>query len=199
MSTRLILIRHGSTDWSIKKQYCSFTNIDLNNKGKNEAKKLYQRMNKEKIYKIYSSDNKRTLHFAKIAFRGRSIEKVPELREFNFGIFEGLTYNEIIKRYPEIYTSWLNNPFFVDIPGGENLNDYIKRVSKVLKKIISLNRKKTLAIVTHAGPIKIIIGEILKSKDIWKINVDLASLNIIDFKDGKGKIQLLNDTSYLPR
>ena len=196
MSIRLILIRHGSTDWSMKKKYCSFTDIDLNNKGKNEARKLYQRLNKEKIHKAYSSDAKRAFHFAKIALRGLTIEKIPELRELNFGIFEGLTYREIIKRYPEIYTRWLNDPFGVDIPSGESLCNFKKRVSKILKRINSLNRNKTIALVTHAGPIKIIINDILKSKKIWEITPDLASLNIIDFKNSKGKIQLFNDTSY---
>jgi broad specificity phosphatase PhoE len=222
MSTRLILIRHGETDWSIKKRYCSFVDIDINDKGKRQAEKLYRRLHKEEIHKVYSSDNKRTLNFARIAFKGFPIEKVPQLREMNFGIFEGLTYREIIKRYPKIYTRWLKKPFNIDIPDGESLSDFKKRVNRILKKIVSSNRNKTLVIVTHAGPIKIIISDILKSKDIWKINIDLASLNIIEFMPNvvtqkkllrdteaslqrqaafgerkKAKILLLNDTSYL--
>lgn len=196
MPTKLILIRHGQTHWNLKKRYLSLTDIDLNEEGLRQAAKLRRRLRKENIYKVYSSDTKRTLHFAEIVFGGTYIEKVPELREMNFGVFEGLTYCKIMEKYPEIYTEWLDNPVGVIIPRGESLSDFRKRVRKKLVEIISFNTNKTLAIVTHAGPIKIILGDILKLKDIWKINVDLASLNVIEFKGAKVKILLLNDTSY---
>jgi len=197
MPTRLILIRHGQTDWNSKKRYISFTNIDLNCRGKNEAKKLYWRLRRERIHKVYSSNAKRALNFARIALRGHPIEKTPELREMNFGIFEGLTYKEIMKKYPKLYTRWIKNPSHAIIPNGESLNDFKKRIRKILARIISLNRNKTSAIVTHAGPIKIIVSDILKSKDIWKIEPSLASLSIIEFNESKAKTVLLNDTSYL--
>ena len=199
MTTKIILIRHGQTPWSIKKRYYSFTDIDLDGEGIKQARKLYRRLRKEKIHKVYSSDSKRALDFAKIAFRGLPIKTTPALREMNFGIFEGLSYREIMEEYPEIYTRWLNNPYNTLIPEGENLNDFRERILKVFKKIISLSRNKTAAIVTHAGSIKIIIDDILKSKNIWEIKSDLASLNIIEFekKKAKARIRLLNDISYL--
>lgn len=197
MPTKLILIRHGQTDWNLKKRYLSLTDIDLNEEGLRQAAKLRRRLRKENIHKVYSSDARRTLHFAGIAFKGIPIEEAPELREINFGVFEGLTYRKIMEKYPEIYTRWLDKPFGVVIPKGESLSDFRKRVKKALAKIISLNTDKTLAILTHAGPIKIILSDILKLKDIWKINVDLASLNVIKIKGAKAEILLLNDTSYL--
>lgn len=197
MSTIIILIRHGQTISNLKKIYCGITDTDLNNRGIEQAKKAFRRLQKEKIHRIYSSDAKRALNFARIAFRGLPIEKIPELREMNFGIFEGLPHKEIMKKYPKLYTRWLKNPFYIVIPNSESLNDFKKRVKKILAKIISLNRNKTSAIVTHAGPIKIIISDILKSKDIWKIEPSLASLSIIEFNGSKAKTVLLNDTSYL--
>ena len=52
MSTRLLLIRHGETDWSYQKRYCSFTDVDLNTKGRSQARKLGKRLNNEKIQPI---------------------------------------------------------------------------------------------------------------------------------------------------
>ncbi|MFC1624117.1 histidine phosphatase family protein [Candidatus Omnitrophota bacterium] len=197
MPTRVILIRHGETDWNLERRYCSFTGVDLNNKGIMQAEKLFYKLRKEKIDKVYSSDSPRALNFARILFKEAPIEKVYELREINFGIFEGLRHEEIMERHPEVYKRWLDDPFLVALPEGDNLGDFKKRVENALARIISVNEDKVAAVVTHAGPIKIIIRNILKSKDIWAIKPDLASLSIVDFTDDKGKVKLFNDTRSL--
>jgi alpha-ribazole phosphatase len=199
MSTRLILIRHGQTHWNYQKRHCSFTDIGLNEKGRIQAKRLSKRLDREKIHKVYSSDMKRALQFAKIVFKNTAPEARAELREMNFGIFEGLTYQEIMKNYPEIYQKWLGNPLEVAIPKGESLNSLARRVRKILTKILFCNRNRAIVIVTHAGPIRVILCDILKLglKEIFKIQPDLASISIIEFVKGRGKIRLLNNTSYL--
>lgn len=197
MATKLILIRHGTTDWNLKSRYCSFTDIDINAKGKRQAKILYKRLKEDKIDKVYSSDKKRTFNFARIALRGLKIQKLAGLRELNFGIFEGLTHEELMKKYPKIYKKWLHNPFSITIPNGENLYNFKKRIVKTLKKIILLNKGKTIAVVSHAGPIKIFISEIFKKRGFLRVMPYSASLNIIEYKNGRAKIQLLNNTSYL--
>jgi len=196
MHTRLILIRHGETDWSLKKRYCSFSDVDLNENGVKQAILLSERLRKDAVHKAYSSNMKRTLQFARILFKDLPIGFMPELREMNFGVFEGLTHEEIVERHPEIYKRWLDNPFNAVIPEGDSLACFKNRVEKALAQLISVNKGKTLAVVTHAGPIKIIINNVLKSKDIWKIVIDLASISIVEFKNGKTSIKLLNDTSY---
>lgn len=202
MSTKLILIRHGETDWSYQKRYCGFTDIPLNEKGKAQARQLSKRLEEEKVHKVYSSDMKRTLQFAKIVFKDAPIERLASLREMNLGMFEGLTYQEIMEAYPEIYRKWLNDPRDVTIPGGEGLNDLAKRVRESLIKILShdnSNSNRTIAVFTHAGPIRVILCDILNLglKEFWQIEQDLANFNIIEFVKGKNKIHLLNDTSYL--
>jgi len=197
MATKLILIRHGLTDCNLEKRYSGFIDVSLNDKGEKQARCLYKRLKEEKIHKIYCSDRKRAIQTAKIIFGRREIKKIPDLREIHFGIFEGLTHKEIMKKHSEIYKKWLNNPFCIAIPGGEDLSDFRKRIIAAIKKIISLNRNKTVAIVCHGGPISILITEILKSKNFWKQIPASASLNIVEYKNRKVKIKLLNDTAHL--
>ena len=200
MPTRLILIRHGQTDWSLQRRYCSFTDVDLNEQGKSQAKRFTERLKRiEKIHRVYASDKKRALQFALIALKGRLVERLPELREMNFGIFEGLTHREIMNKYPDVYKKWLNNPLGTIIPRGEGLNSLANRTRKALAKILSINNNKTVAVFTHAGPIKVILCDILKLDlgKIWQIKQDLACLNVIEFYEGSSKVHLLNDTSYL--
>ena len=168
------MIRHGETDYSTEKRYCGLTDVCLNKRGIEQAEGLCQKLGEEDVDKVYSSDLRRASEFAKIVFKNKEIEPAPEFREINFGIFEGLTYEEIMDRYAEIYKKWLNEPYESVIPEGDSLADFKNRVQKALKKIIQLNRGKTLAIVTHAGPIKIIMRNVTKSKNIWDINPELG-------------------------
>lgn len=199
MSTRVILIRHGETNWSYRKRYCGFSDIELNEKGRQQARELHESFNKEKVNKVYSSDMKRTLQFAEIVFKDVPIKSMADLRELNFGIFEGLTYQDIMEKYPKIYGKWLENPLDFAIPRGESLHSMARRVKKALRSIVSHNRNKTVAIFTHGGPLKVIISDILNlgMQGIWKIEQDLASFSIIDFNEITGTIHLLNDISYL--
>lgn len=179
MATRLILIRHGQTVFNLKKIYCSFSDAGLDKSGIKQAEKLKTRLTKENIHRVYSSDLKRAFQFAGLLFKGLAIEKSAELREIDFGIFEGFTHSQLLKKYPELYSAWLNDPFNMVIPNGERFYDFRDRVRMFVKRIISANKNKTVALVTHAGPIRIIISDSLKTRNIWEINVEPASINII--------------------
>ena len=199
MSTTLILIRHGQTDWGQQRRYCSFTNIELNATGKNQADKLSQRLSREVIDKIYSSDIKRAYQFADSVFKNSSIEKLKGFREIDFGRFEGLTYQELMDKHPIVYQNWLNNPYDVDIPGGESLKDLAKRVRSSLEEILSLNTGLAIAICAHAGPIRVILSDAqgLGLDKIWRVKVDCASLSRVEFINGKAKVILANDIGHL--
>jgi broad specificity phosphatase PhoE len=197
MITTLLLIRHAQTQWNLKKRYSGFIDIGLNDRGREQAKSLRQRLKKEAIHKVYSSDRLRAMETARIIFKGMRIEKAPELREMHFGIFEGKTYQGLMKKHSLIYIKWLKDPFSINIPQAENLNNFKRRVIRAFRKIIRLNKGKTVAVVSHAGVISIFINSILKSKDFWKYIPNSGSLSIIEYKNGKVKIRLLNDTSHL--
>lgn len=190
MHTRLILIRHGETAWNLEKKYLGFTDIGLNSRGIKQARKLKGRLNKEKISQVYSSDRKRAIETAKIIFKELEIEKMPDLREMHFGCFEGLTYREIMQKYPKAYKKWLTHPFAAAIPQGESLGNFKKRIVNAFKKIVSSCPQKTAAVVCHGGVIAIFLTHILKTKDFFKLIPACASLSILEYKNGKPKLRL---------
>jgi len=178
---KLILIRHGETDYNAENKYCGFSNPSLNKKGIEQARKLYRDFKKEsagairelpaKIDRVYSSDLQRAYQTAKIVFPELEVEIKQNFREMNFGLFEGLKYNEITQKYPEIYQNWLKNPLETEIPQGESLKALAKRVRGELKELLSENIGKTVALVTHGGPIRVIILDKQKRdlKNFWNI------------------------------
>lgn len=197
MSTKLILIRHGETGWNAQKRYCGFKDVNLSARGKLQAKLLSKRLKLENIHKVYASDRKRALETAKILFKDVKVEKIPDLREIHFGCFEGLTHRKIMRKYQEVYSRWLKEPFNIRIPRGEDLTDFRKRVVAALKKIIERNPDKTIAVVCHGGTIGVFLTYILKTKDFWKKIPHAASLSIFECRNNKVKIRLFNDTSHL--
>lgn len=197
MLTKLLLIRHGQTDCNLEKKYSGFLDVDINAAGKQQARLLYKRLKEGIVHKVYSSDRLRAVHFARIVFSGRKIEKIPDLRELHFGRFEGLTYQQIMEKYPGIYQSWLSHPFRTSIPQGESLDKFQKRILKAISRIVSDNIGKTIAIVCHGGVISIFINSILGIKDFWKYAPDSASLSIVEYRNDKPELRLFNDISYL--
>lgn len=197
---RLILIRHGQTDYNLEKRYCGFSDPPLNAQGIWQAEKLADRLNGLKIDKVYSSDLKRARQTAEIVFRDILIEKSTDFREMNFGIFEGLGYEMIIKEYPHLYSEWINSPAKIKIPGGEGLIDLKRRVLEKLASILSVHVDDTIAIVSHAGPIRVILcnGLGYGLKIFWQIEQEPCALNIIDYSEARSPIVVArNDTAHL--
>jgi broad specificity phosphatase PhoE len=207
---RLILIRHALTDYNLQNRYCGACDPPLNNKGIRQAERIAQCLRGLHIDKVYSSDLRRAYQTAQIIFKNNLIQKSADFREMNFGIFEGLRYEEILKRFPSIYSDWIKDPLGVRIPKGEGLNGLSERVKKRLSFILSQcksdscvrkqDKAKTIAIVTHGGPIRIILCDALKY-DLalfWQITQDVGALNVIDYSEDRNPLIVkINDTSHL--
>lgn len=197
MAKRIILIRHGETDWNLQGRYQGKADIDLNATGRGQAAKLSIRLQNEAIDRVYSSDRIRAVSSARIIFHGREPEIEADLREISFGVFEGLNYEEILERYPEVHAGWMKNPFDAMIPGGEAPADFRKRVLGAFGNIVSLNKGKVVAIVAHGGPVNVIVRDILGAKVPDDFIPGPTSVSIIEFSNGKARGVLLNDMSHL--
>ena len=192
MKTKIILIRHGETSWNRKKIYCGRNDITLSKTGVKQAKALRNRLKENHIHKVYSSDMRRAVETARIVFKERCIKMSPGLREMNFGLFEGLNYKQIIKKYPLIYKRWLNDPYKSYIPKGEDLKTFKNRIQKAFKKIITSGKNKTVAVVSHGGTISIFINSILKKDNFWGYIPNTATFSVIEYKNNKGVIKSFN-------
>ncbi len=197
---RLLLIRHGQTDYSSQRRYCGFNNPPLNDKGIWQCQQLAACLKETKIDNAYSSDLLRARQTAKIIFGDGPIDETADLREMNFGLFEGLKYEQIIEKYPQLYRSWIDNPVNVKPPNGEGLRELSNRVEEKISEIIRRNEGKTAAVVTHSGPIRIVLCKALKSglKELRQIEQQLSALNIIDYDEAASpSVVKINDTSHL--
>lgn len=197
--TRLLLIRHGQTDYNLNRRYCGSSDPPLNVSGLSQAKSLAGQLKGFDIRAVYSSDLLRAAQTAGVLFCGHQIKTMPNFREFDFGIFEGLNHLEIMEKYPGPYQDWLADPLHISIPGGEKFADFKKRVDSALSLVISSNRNKTIALVTHSGPIRIILCRALGCgfQRFWAFNYDNAAYSIIAYAKGSApKVISINSKGH---
>ncbi len=181
MGTKLILIRHGETEYSIERRYCGFTDVPLNQNGRLQSVSLRSKLSEFQIDLIYSSDLKRAYQTAEIVFPEKDIIQDLDLREVNFGLWEGLTHKEIVARYDKLYSQWLKEITMFPTPQGESLIELNLRVMQAFNNIINKHTGRTIAIIGHGGPFSIIRCHITnKGLDkFWDLIPSIASLTEI--------------------
>lgn len=199
--TRVILVRHARTSWNDLGRYGGHSDVSLDEMGREQIKKVAQRLRNYPLKAVYASDLARAYETAQSIAEVHQlpVEKFCDLREINFGQWEGKTYQEIIENHQELMESWIKDPFNIRIPDGETMKEMQERVVGCLEDIVARHPKDTIVVVTHAGPIWTIICNILEVplSCYWRLKQSNAGINILEFYDGQGVIVLLNDTSHL--
>lgn len=199
--TKIILIRHGETNWNLTGRYQGQTDIALSEKGLSQVKYVADRLYREAIDAVYSSDLDRAYQTAKgIAVKHKlSVKKDERFREINFGAWEGLTYDEIQAKWPNELKLFFSTTSQAEIPDGEKITMLAERVSAAIKQIVADNPDKTIAIVAHGMVIRAAIAHFLHLPldYVWSLRQDNTAINVIGFYHGKAILELINDTCHL--
>ena len=155
----------------------------------------------EKIDTIYSSDLRRTLDTATTigSVHNAPVILCPELREVNFGRCEGLTYQEIVKRYPQLAKMWRESDPYLAFPGGESLSSLSVRIRGFIQRLEKHQSSDVVLVVTHGGPLRILVCLLteLEMSTLWRMEVDPASLTILEGRQKQMDIRVLNDRTHL--
>ncbi len=202
---KLLLTRHGETDWNLIRRYQGQSDIPLNQTGIRQAEQLAKRLASEKIDAIYSSDLSRAVETAKIIQNAQE-RKTTEVvttdmrwRELSFGKWEGLNHEEIEAQWHDEAAKWFADMVNLSPPGGESLLQLANRVQFALDELKSKHKDQTVLVVTHSGAIQALLCYILGMdlKRYWQFRVLQASLTILQFHEDNAALKLFNDTSHL--
>lgn len=191
---KLYLVRHGETEWNREKRYLGHANMDLNGQGKVEAEKLRSALGQVEFRACYASDLVRTQKTAEIIVDKKTlVQGEPALRELNFGNWEGLTYGEITKRYPEELELWVDSQGRTSSFGGEDLGDLEVRVSMWLNTLLSTRPTGDVLIVSHGGPLRVLLCLLLgiSTGKHWQFTIETGGLAVVEIHDGQGILQAL--------
>ena len=202
MKTILLLIRHGETEWNTLCKFQGCTDIPLAKEGIKQAELLKNRLNGNFDY-IYSSPLSRAFETANILASNTDKEVTidPEIREINFGEWEGLTIHDISEKYPDIFKAWRNDKIESYICGGDSsMHNAANRAKKCILDIVLKHRGKKIAIVAHGGIIKAgIIGIFEWDMTMYhKMALGNTCINTLSFDDDLNpSLVALNDTNHL--
>ncbi|MCY3986674.1 MAG: histidine phosphatase family protein [Candidatus Dadabacteria bacterium] len=198
---RLILVRHGKTDWNESGRCQGVSDVPLNSTGIEQAEKVAFSLKDERVDRIYSSDLARAKTTAeKIAVYHRiDVNLRDDLREMNQGIFEGLDFSHIREKYSDILEHWRENPETLQLPGGEALSGVQQRALEAVADIRCRFGSQNIVIVTH----NLVIGSLLcrfagnSLRQFRDYMVDEASKSVVKIYDNRFVIISVNDIDHL--
>ena len=199
--TRILLIRHGETEWNRAGRVQGWRDSPLTGTGAAQARALAERLAAERIERLIASDLGRARQTAApIGARlGLPVELDPGLRERNYGIFEGRTYPEIAREHPEDHASLVRrDPAYV-IPGGESGAEFAARALGALARIAAAHAGQRVAVVAHGGVLGVLYRHAAELPEGAERAYSLAnaSLNHVRFHAGGWVIERWGDVSHL--
>ncbi|MEE8470538.1 MAG: histidine phosphatase family protein [Dehalococcoidia bacterium] len=210
---RLILARHGETDWNKQRRIQGLSDLELNKTGRIQAEALALALKNERVEAIYSSPLRRARETADAICRHHQVDVVTldGLRELDAGEVDGLTYEEMGNQYGDFLDKWIEDCTSVGPPGGCTLQDVQDDVWAAVQEITrrqhqyategERNERGVVIAVAHFFPILSIMCKVLELdlSECRRMRVDLGSICTLDFNPTRTVIVSLNDTCHLRR
>lgn len=201
-STKVILVRHGQTEWNRVERFRGRADIALNSTGRRQAKAVARRLaNLGDVAMVYSSPLLRCLDTATpiAVAAGAEMRPLPGIIDIDYGEWQGLSPAEAEERYPDIFPAWQEAPHAVPIPGGESLAAVRERAVSALEGVVQLYSGQTIVLVTHKVICKVLVCHALELDNchFWRMEQDNGAVNIFVRLAGGYLIKCVNDTCHL--
>ena len=206
MSTQILFIRHGETEWNRVKRIQGFIDIPLATSGLEQAERLAHRLADEaqqgaRLDAIYSSDLQRAQQTAQPIAHvlGLPLQLREGLRERSYGAFQGYDRDEIAERYPDEYERWQSRDAGFAPPEGESMRTFYHRVMDAIVPIVAAHPGGRVACVAHGGVLDCVYRfardlSLEVPRDYALLN---TSVNVVDFEGGEATVKSWADVSHL--
>ena len=200
--TKVILIRHGETDWNLSRRIQG-GNSDtlLNQRGRRQAEGLALRLKPEKIQAIYSSPLQRARDTAQAIARYHQlpVEIEPSLKEIEVGELEGVSIAEVGKHLSELLVKHKPGEELPRLPGGESVTEVQQRVWSTIQRLVDKHCEGVLVVVAHYFTVLTAVCAALNLPltEIDRLRISSSSISIIDFSSQPPRLMLFNDTCHL--
>jgi probable phosphoglycerate mutase len=202
VATRLLLVRHGVTEYSVAKRFAGRSDLELTEAGREQARRAAGRLAElGPVDVVISSPLRRTRQTAQhLADRlGLPVQIEDGVIETDFGDWDGYTFAEVSQKWPAELQRWLADPS-VAPPSGESFDAVTRRVGQARDRILAQHSGKTIAVFSHVSPIKILVRLALDAPPsaLQRMFLGPASISVIDYyPDGPVSLQSFNDTAHL--
>ncbi|MDP2892664.1 MAG: histidine phosphatase family protein [Bacillota bacterium] len=178
----IYLLRHGQTQDNAEGRYASCSDTPLNELGRTQLRCVADWLRGIAFDRVYSSPSRRALESAQIVIPGAEPCTDDRLAERRYGIFEGLTYEQIKKQYAEALAGWENNWMHYEVPQGESYMTFYMRVAAFWEDLLRLDTENVL-LSTHGGVICASYCFIMGDASLfWKFSSGNADLSLARYE-----------------
>jgi alpha-ribazole phosphatase len=197
--TRAFLVRHEEPDPRTRGRCIGRLDVRLSARGAERARRLGSWLRSAGITAIYSSPLVRTVQTARAIASTLGLQPVtePDLREIDFGIFEGMTFEEIERSHPEPYERWMTRPHQMRFPEGESAQQMTDRSVAAVDRLRRLNPGRSFVVVSHGGPIRAVVASSLDMPP-WaapRLAVDRGGVTLLEWT---GETPVLRSANVVP-
>jgi len=200
---RIILVRHGETEWNIQGRYQGQEDTKLSKRGLHQAQLLAKGLVDVPFDVALSSPLERSYITCKTAadLHEVPVQKDERLTEINHGAWEGKLASEIEAAYPKEFALWHTHPEQITMPGegGESLDDVRVRARAAFEDYAKKYDGKTVLVAAHDAVNKAIICDLLglDMSHFWQIKQDNTCINVLEKDAGVWRVVLLNSTAHM--
>ena len=201
-ATRVFMVRHGATVVSAEDRFAGAIDVELSDEGREQTRRLAERLSRENLTAIYASPLGRTVETARIlaAPHNLQVQTRDGFREISHGHWEQMTRREVEEKYPEEAAEWEKDPYTFAPVGGESGLAVTARALPALIDLVREHPGENILVVSHKATIRLLLSSLLGfDPRRYRDNLDQkpAALNIVDFRDAtRARLTLFNDTSH---
>jgi len=198
---RLFLLRHGETEWSRARRFTGGRDVPLLPSGQRQAEAAAAALAGVSLAAVYASPLERCRAFAEPIAKPHRLDVTldPRFQEMRFGAWEGLTRDEAAAHSPALYARWREAPGEATPPGGDALRAVAARVSEGLAAVQAAHDGGTVALVTHAIVVRLIVLAALglDAGRLWSVDASPGGLTEIEYRPGWVSVHRMNTLSHL--
>jgi len=202
MPTRIYLVRHGATVLTAEDRFAGSSEVPLSDEGRAQVAALAERLRCDALDAVYASPMGRTLETARTIGTPHGLEPRPEpdLREIDYGRWEGLTRDEVERDFAAEYEAWQEDPLTIAPEGGESGIQVLARALLVVRRIVQQHQHRSVLVVAHKGTNRLLVSSLLGFdargyRD--RLDQSPAGLTILDFAtEVRARLRLFNDVSH---
>jgi broad specificity phosphatase PhoE len=188
---RLFLVRHGETEWAASGRHTGWTDIPLNDRGRRQAKQLKERLDEETFALVMSSPLSRALETCRLVGLGDHVVIDPDLREWDYGAYEGLTTDQIRQKIPG-WTIWSDR-----VRDGEPIATVAARLDRMIAR--ALEADGDVALFAHGHALRILAARWLGLEPAAgaMFALSTATISRLGWERERRVIELWNEAAHL--
>ena len=199
--TEIVIIRHGETVLNTRGVFRGRADVELNERGLEQARALSKVLSEPELDAVYSSPMARALRTAEEVAKCHGIEPIVDeaFNNIDLGEWQGVEKSAVERDFPELWRLWRDDPDSLRIPGGETLASVRERAYLRTVELVREHEGRRFAVVSHRSVAKLLAGALmgLDAGYFWSFYLDNAGFSIFGHQDDRFVLLKWNESCHL--